>query len=159
LKRASPFDLCKMMNSKTILISMILRESWCTKLACVCIGSLLTGCGGPTLVPVSGTVTLDGQPLAAAYVTFEPVEGELELVSTGVTDSSGRYTLTCGDEPGAIAGTHRIQLTTIAPGSHADELSALPQDKVPSHYQDGTLAHEVPEEGTETADFPLVTRR
>jgi hypothetical protein len=123
------------------------------------VGIMMTGCGGPALVPVSGTVTLDGQPLAGAYVTFEPVEGALELVSMGVTDTSGRYTLSCGEEPGAIPGKHRIQLTTVAPGSHADELTALPQDRVPLHYQDGTLTRDVPEEGTDAADFPLVTRR
>src|SRR5688572_21249891 len=75
----------------------------------------VTGCGGPTLVPVSGTVTLDDRPLAGAHVTFEPVEGGLELVSTGVTDEAGKYSLSCGEEPGAIPGTHRVQLTTIAP--------------------------------------------
>ena len=111
------------------------------------------------MAPVSGTVTLDNQPLAGAYVTFEPVKGGLHLTSTGVTDEAGRYTLTCGDESGAVPGAHRIQLTTIAPGSHADELSPLPRDRVPPQYQDGTLTYDVPGEGTDTPDFPLVTRQ
>jgi hypothetical protein len=125
----------------------------------IAMGMTVTGCGGPELVPVSGTITLDGDPLADAYVTFEPVEGTLELVSTGITDEAGRYTLACGEQPGALPGMHRIQLTTVAPGSHTDELSVLPRDKIPPHYQDGSLTYEVPAEGTDAADFPLVTRR
>jgi hypothetical protein len=148
-----------MMDGKMILISMILQAPCPMRLSLVFVGAVLTGCGGPTLVPVSGTVTLNEQPLAGAYVRFEPVGGGLELASTGVTDGAGRYTLACGDKAGAVPGTHRIQLTTIGPGAQADERSALPQDKVPPHYQDGTLTHEVPEGGTDTADFSLVTRR
>ena len=121
--------------------------------------TLALGCGGPTLVPVSGTVTLDEKPLAGVYLTFEPVQGAGELVSTGVTNEAGEYTLSCGDEPGAVPGIHRIILTTIAPGSHTDELSVLPQDKVPPRYQDGSLTFEVSAEGTDAADFALTTRR
>src|SRR5262249_15423097 len=33
----------------------------------------LQGCGGRTYAPVSGTVTLDGKPLAKAVVTFIPL--------------------------------------------------------------------------------------
>jgi len=57
------------------------------------------GCGGgrdaalPDLVPVSGTVTLDGQPLANALVTFLPVGSTRGRSCYGVTDASGRYEL------------------------------------------------------------------
>jgi len=119
---------------------------------------LAIGCGGPTLVPAAGTVTLDEKPLAGAYITFEPVQGAGELVSTGVTNEAGEYTLSCGDEPGAVPGMHRVILTTVAPGSHTDELSVLPQDRIPPRYQDGSLTHEVPEEGTDSADFELRSR-
>ncbi len=120
---------------------------------------LVIGCGGPTLVPVSGRITLDDEPLAGAYVTFEPLKSHIELVSTGVTDDAGTYTLSCGDEPGAVAGTHRVLITTISPDDYQDELSTLPRDRVPPRYQDGSLTFDVPEGGTDSADVPLVTGR
>lgn len=51
------------------------------------------GCGksGPQIAPVHGRVTLDGQPLAKADVTFQP-EGS-QRPSTGRTDDDGRYEL------------------------------------------------------------------
>ena len=48
---------------------------------------------------------------------------------------------------------------TVAPGMYTDETSVMPKDMVPPHYQDGRLTHDVPEDGTDTADFPLLTRR
>ena len=51
-----------------------------------------TACGIAGIVAtVTGTVTLDGQPLAAAMVRFQPASGGAP--SAGTTDSSGRYEL------------------------------------------------------------------
>src|SRR5262249_42906613 len=33
----------------------------------------LTGCGGPTLYTVSGTVTYNGEPIPEGYIAFVPV--------------------------------------------------------------------------------------
>jgi hypothetical protein len=52
------------------------------------------GCGGsgdrPELGEVTGTVTLDGQPLKGVIVMFTPDSGR---PASGVTDESGRYEL------------------------------------------------------------------
>lgn len=51
----------------------------------------LAGCGGSSAIPVQGTVTLDGKPIAEAVVTFAPqAEGE---PASGVTDADGKFTL------------------------------------------------------------------
>lgn len=53
----------------------------------------LAGCGGadhPPLGSVSGTVKMDGEPLAGLLVHFKPANGR---AASGVTDKSGRYTL------------------------------------------------------------------
>ena len=58
--------------------------------------SLSPGMNLPTLVPVSGTVTLDGKPLANAMIRFQPIEepgAKLNLfLSTpvGQTDANGK---------------------------------------------------------------------
>jgi len=86
---------------------------------------LAAGCGGdssklPKLAPVTGTVTLDGQPLAGATVTLTstatspatglpPAEG---APSFGVTDEQGRFTLKYqGRIAGAIPGPCTISIS------------------------------------------------
>ena len=55
----------------------------------------LSGCGGGAsyeLVPVSGRVTLDGQPLANARVSFQPARDQSDPGpgASGVTDAEGK---------------------------------------------------------------------
>ena len=63
------------------------------------------GCGGdagdmPQVGTVTGTVTLDGQPVSEANIVFNPVSGGRS--ATAVSDSSGKYTLQyLGGVPGA----------------------------------------------------------
>ena len=59
-----------------------------------------------TTEPVEGVVTLDGQPVEGAIVTFQPVTEGQGTSAGGRTDASGKYTLTVttGDG-GAGAGT------------------------------------------------------
>jgi hypothetical protein len=84
----------------------------------------LVGCGPkrPTTIPVTGTVTLDGQPVEGAAVAFFP-EGA-EQPARGVTDAAGKFTLmtfVAGD--GALPGQHRVSVTkTQAPPPQAIEV-------------------------------------
>jgi hypothetical protein len=72
---------------------------------------LCGGCGaeGPVLVPVEGTVTLDGQPVKGASVTFMPqFAGQPAM---GRTDAAGAFTLrTHPHGPGAMPGTHHVSV-------------------------------------------------
>ena len=73
---------------------------------------LLAGCSRgdrPSLGLVSGTVTLDGKPLAGARVIFEPVEGG--RASTASTDNEGRYELIyIRTDKGAKVGPHNVRI-------------------------------------------------
>jgi hypothetical protein len=77
----------------------------------------LSGCGPgtPAIVPVKGTVLLNGQPLPKATVQFVPQRKDLgaEFASTAVTDENGAFTLMCGyrDTPGAAVGQHTVVIT------------------------------------------------
>ncbi len=127
---------------------------------------ILGGCsGGPyPLAPVSGTVTLDGQPLAEAFVAFEPVRMGDGMVagygSYGNTDEKGRFTLTTlHNEEGAIVGTHRVSIKTLAGEEGSDgRMIITTQEKVPPRYNfDSELTFDVPPDGTDAADFDLTS--
>jgi hypothetical protein len=72
----------------------------------------VVGCAkqGPVLIPVTGLVRLDGEPLPQTVVEFEQEPG-LNL-ATGVTRADGRFALsTYKVGSGATPGRHRVQLS------------------------------------------------
>jgi hypothetical protein len=76
------------------------------------------GCGGKhTPVPVSGTVTLDGQPLEGATVYFYMVGDEREgRPAMGTTNKDGEFQLsTLGNNDGALPGRYKVVITKYVP--------------------------------------------
>lgn len=79
-------------------------------------GFLLVGCGegpigaeGINLGDVSGVVTLDGEPVKFALVTFTPTEGGRS--SSAETDADGKYTLFYSNSlDGAEVGEHAVSI-------------------------------------------------
>ncbi|HEX5272747.1 MAG TPA: hypothetical protein VFW33_19755 [Gemmataceae bacterium] len=131
---------------------------------------LALGCGsGQKFAPVSGKVTLDGQPLAGATVSLQPIapEGSAEAGpgSAGKTNEKGEYTLT-GDkgQKGALVGKHRVVITCLR--QQAGDGDARPPrggwplaDKVPARYNSSSHeTFEVPAGGTDKADFNLSSK-
>jgi hypothetical protein len=120
------------------------------------------GCGGPPyqLAPVSGKVTLNGKPLAKAWVHFAPMArpGNTDPgpTSHGQTDARGCYTLHVRpDEPGAVVGKHRVFISLTQGGSQADA-GARAREEIPWRYnQETKLTHDVPPGGTTEANFVL----
>src|SRR5688572_20357368 len=125
----------------------------------------LSCCAGCTDVrkaaPVSGHVTLDGQPVADVYVSFQPQAESADFAadamgSFGVTDESGKYTLSMSDtqHPGAIPGKHVVRLSDKRAGSTSDGgASTGPKPRFPGRYSDGSHKIDVPPAGTDSADF------
>lgn len=82
----------------------------------------LVGCSeGVELAPVSGVVTVDGQPVVGAGVTFIPVEGGRPAWAT--TDQTGRFELsTKGQYDGARIGEHVVTVVeALSPVSSGPE--------------------------------------
>ena len=76
--------------------------------------SLSTGCAkGPELGDVTGRITLEGEPVEAAYVTFLPMfPGGMELV--GKTDADGNYDVQySATRKGIPPGKYQILLSTL----------------------------------------------
>jgi hypothetical protein len=68
----------------------------------------VVGCGGG-MVPIKGEVLLDGKPIAGATVTFFPQAGGQS--GTGVTDSSGVFSIYTGNKAGVPAGSYKVTVT------------------------------------------------
>jgi hypothetical protein len=77
----------------------------------------LYGYKRPKIGKVQGKVTLNGTPLAAAHVIFEPTDNENGALASAVTDDDGNFTLTSYDpSDGASVGTHRVVIIKGADG-------------------------------------------
>jgi hypothetical protein len=144
---------------------------------------LCAGCGESLPVaPVSGRVTFDGQPLAGATITTQPIGADSQNPGPGSfahTDDQGHYELELVKpaRKGAIIGEHRVIISKAsgaAPGSGpqqsadgqyqfwTDDPRAHRQPAAanwPSHLTDGSLHLEVPPEGTDQANFDLKSKR
>jgi hypothetical protein len=83
-------------------------------LAVACVA--MAGCSGGSdvgTVPVSGTVTVDGNPIEGATVSFVP-QGEEGRSASGLTDAEGKFSLTTvqsGD--GAVPGQYKVAISKI----------------------------------------------
>lgn len=83
----------------------------------------------PLRHPVGGLVTLKGNPVSSAVVTFVVRLPESEgrvFTAVGMTDTAGRFTLTTfRPSDGAVAGAHTVTIEKSA-------------------FKDGAVVHELP---------------
>jgi len=82
---------------------------------CLVAATGLVGCGerGPELAQVTGKVTLDGAPVAAAAMTFRPM-GNSGTTSYGGTNQDGDYTMAfTKDKVGVMPGEYFVDIETI----------------------------------------------
>lgn len=79
--------------------------------------AIFIGCGGGAddsgkvpVFPASGTVTLNGSPLAGATVAFSPQSGQPTAIAT--TDDQGGFSLRTYDaDDGAAEGAYKVVIT------------------------------------------------
>ena len=87
-----------------------------------------TGCNSsPSIVPVKGTVLLNGKPLEGAAVLFQPKADERPAV--GITDKLGTFHLTTrrqGD--GAHVGLNKVSITKESDEPQLDDAEEGIQD-------------------------------
>jgi hypothetical protein len=121
----------------------------------------MSGCGGCGGAPsnvghVTGRITLEGQALPDALVTFSPVK-EGGTSALGKTDSDGNYTLgyTAGVS-GAEIGENKVSISTYNEGNPDSEppRPAVPE-KVPAKYNAKTELKADVKAGNNTFDWDL----
>ena len=110
---------------------------------------LLVGCGGgrdaslPGLEPVSGTVTLDGQSLDGASVSFVPAGTTPGTGASGTTGPDGKYELRSPQgETGTPAGDYRVVVSKLAmpdgsaPPANVPPIESGATETLPAKYSD-----------------------
>lgn len=97
--------------------------------------------GNPDVVEVTGTVTLDGQPVEEALVIFSPVDISGGSSSSAETDASGNYRLVFSSTQfGAFKGTHKVRFE---------------KDGIPEKYSEDSELSATVTDGPNKLDFEL----
>ena len=123
-----------------------------TRIAVLCL--FLAGCGSTS--SVSGTVTLDGKPLADATVQFVPDGAGKD--ATGQTDKNGYFSMsTFNPGDGVVAGKYKVvispplgEVDKTVHANSGDAMNAPP--KAPAKKAAGT---KFPEKYTRPDQTPL----
>ena len=119
---------------------------------------LLAGCGPqseglPDLAPVTGTITMDGEPLANASVTFGAASGATSYATTGADGTYELNYIRSSKGAGIGPNTVRIETATDAPPSPGW------RDPIPSIYnRRTTLQADVKKGEPNIIDFALESK-
>ena len=124
----------------------------------LCLTGLLAaspGCSEEKFGQVSGRVTFEGKPVAAADLEFQP-EVTGAAPSYARADDEGRYTLKySASKTGAEVGTHLVKITTAR---RVDDGARKLKEKLPAKYnRNSDLLREV-KAGENVIDFELTKR-
>jgi hypothetical protein len=139
----------------------------------VWVALVLAGCGRDPnlvdLVPVTGTITIDGNPATNTTIQFIPTGSTASTSSGGATDSSGKYQLrTAHNGTGAPVGDYRVVISKYTRKDGSDfpldspegPMDAGADESLPAKYSDAGqtgLTANVPAGGG-TIDFELKTK-
>jgi len=112
---------------------------WCTAAATAPLA--VAGCGGNdedrvSLVPVSGTLTLDGKPLEGTIITFVPDSSNKDKTDGGdVTGSGGAFDAKYRNRKGLAPGKYKVVVPRPGSGPGAAAKGpGLPEDITKSAY-------------------------
>ena len=148
-------------------------SKWYSFLCCILL-ACFAGCGNGQatvnydvieLVDVSGKITLNGQPLAGAVVSF--IDEESSRMSYGITDANGGYRLSFDKQKkGVTPGSKIVKVSTATliegindDGVQIDEETGETKvkEQVPPQYNTQSELRAVVEPGKHEFDFSLTS--
>ncbi|MCC7475280.1 MAG: hypothetical protein IT425_07780 [Pirellulales bacterium] len=156
---------------------MSLARNSLTSLAC-CAFAFAAGCDrGLPIAPASGTLSLNGQPLANANITTQPIGAGTPNPGPGsfaTSDSQGHFELELVKpaRKGAIIGQHRLMISppnttpqndstqvtssgiTVFTDTPKSNRAAVPTSW-PTSFNDGSLTLEIPAAGSDSLRIDL----
>lgn len=119
----------------------------------------LPGCGSskPPLprVGVSGTVTVNGQPVSNLLIAFVP-QGNVKGPRSSALVTDGKYSL--DERAGPLVGTMRVEITTALEDDEPREGKVKPftSERIPAQYNvNSQLSAPITADGPNKFDFSL----
>ncbi len=79
----------------------------------------LFGCG-PKMIDANGQITIDGEPVSGAMLTFVSTAEGSNANYTAMSDASGNFSVVNGDTRGVLAGTYKVTVVKSPKGSSTD---------------------------------------
>jgi hypothetical protein len=121
--------------------------------------ALLVGCSDDNRASVSGTVTLDGQPLPHGVIDFFPTNGN-SGPSAGSTITDGHYEI--ASDKGVVVGLNRVSISSVQKtGRSIQSVDAVHEERleaVPAKYNhESELTRDV-QPGANELNFDLKGR-
>jgi hypothetical protein len=108
----------------------------------------------PGLGRVTGTITMDGKPVAEAAVAFIP-EGGAAGTAVGRTDAEGKYELYYSrGNKGAKIGEHTVTVNTYRETGDEDSRK-IEKETIPARYNANSELKATVKSGSNTIDFAL----
>lgn len=147
---------------------MIGRRWAYSPLSMTVVGLMAIGCSGgggddKPREPVSGTVTLDGQPLPEGVIHFLPAGGAGEAIASATGKiENGRFSIP--REQGPVPGSYKVSIghTDQPEGRVKIDLKKIAKkaagakELIPAKYNSQTtLKAEIPKGGKSDLNFPL----
>ena len=120
---------------------------------------LCIGCG-PHTVPISGVVTIDGQPTKDLQVLFQSASSDTTVpqAAYGLTNEKGEYVLSLSERKkrGAVPGEYAVFISWLDPNPTPDERTSNPCPyNIPDDAVRGLFRFTVTESRNRNADFHL----
>ncbi|MDR0520618.1 MAG: carboxypeptidase-like regulatory domain-containing protein [Planctomycetaceae bacterium] len=127
--------------------------------------TIISGCRNPQgRLSVSGTVTLDGEPIADGTISFEPAGEQPIKVRSGTVIRNGKYTVP--GTSGLVPGDYTVLLTAQ---KDTGKFVKMKNDLDGSEYEVREIMNLIPPDkawqritvtktGKQTFDFPIKTK-
>ena len=129
-----------------VLESRLARVAFCFVASLPLWSGCSFGPAGPGTVPVSGKVTYDGKPVAAAIVQFKPNGGEKAEGAVGRTNAEGQFEMTTREFSGVMPGKYQVTVFKYE--------STKPANKQPAASENEEEAYTPPNDNARPAPGP-----
>jgi hypothetical protein len=146
----------------------LVRKQTLVALAFSTLGLFATGCdSGPALLPVTGKITVDGQPAAGATLLFHPTSKSNKLVSSATSGADGTFSIITDTKPGIPAGEYKVTATYPDPSHKPSDTEIMMgtaepgQDLLKGRYTNrdaSTLQVTIDDSTTQLQPFELTTK-
>lgn len=128
-----------------------------------CIAGILTGCGGasdaPVTYPVSGKVTLDGEPLAEGNIIFRDAADKVASAAGKIENGEFSFEAVAGKKAVVITATREVPGKTVVGGAPDEPpVPAIEQYLPPTYNEKTTLEADVSASGANEFTFELKSK-